>query len=340
MNELERMCAEVPPPGPTAVIEGRRRLLDAAQAAQAVPATRPSRRPFRLPRTGVRLAVVGALAVTIAAGVTIAQNVGGTDGHGHPRPVLPIIPAGPVANAEDLLKRAAGAADAQPFAPRPDQWIYVESHQRFPAIGTRVNTPKTPLVNFTERTWWRADGKQIARAQEGHYGDGKVRIENGNGLWKHNYPLLAALPTDPAALDAFVASHEFIGGLKPRNAEERAVALYGQYCAILRNGVAPPKIVAAVYRAIARLPGVTLRKNTVDLAGRPAIAVGRVEEGYLFREILIDPKTYAYLGERDVAIKDRAATITDGRWTIKKGAILDLETHATPKIVDRPGQRP
>ncbi|MEV0400514.1 CU044_5270 family protein [Actinoallomurus sp. NPDC050550] len=333
MNELERMCAEVPPPASTAVIEGRRRLL---AAAQGVPATTPSRRPFRLPRAGV----VGALAVAIAAGVTIAQNVGGTDGHGHPRPVIPIIPAGPVANAEDVLKRAASAADSRPFAPRPDQWIYVESHQRFPAIGTRVNTPKTPLVKFVERTWWRADGTQIARTQEGQYGDGKLRIENGNQLWKHNYPLLAALPTDPAALDAWVASHEFIGGMKPKNAEERAAALYGQYCAILRNGVAPPKVVAAVYRAIARISGVTLRKNTVDLEGRPAIAVGRVEEGYLFVEILIDPKTYAYLGERDIAVKDHASTALDGRSTIKKGAILNLETHATPTIVDRPGQRP
>ncbi|GAA4637611.1 hypothetical protein GCM10023196_092100 [Actinoallomurus vinaceus] len=337
MNELERMCAEVPPPAATAVMEGRRRLL---AATQGVPAARPSRRSFRLPRTGVRLAVVGALAVAIAAGVTIAQNVGGTDRHGHPRPVIPGLPAGPVANAEDLLKRAAGAAEAQQFAPRPDQWIYVESRQRFPAIGTHAEGPKTPLVKFVERTWWRADGKQIARTQEGHYGDGKLRIENGNQLWKHNYPMLAALPTDPAALDAWVASHEFIGGLKPKNAEERAVALYGQYCAILRNGVAPPKIEAAVFRAIARISGVTLRKNTVDLAGRPAIAVGRVEEGYLFREILIDPKTYAYLGERDIAVKDHASTATDGRWTIKKGAILNLETHATPKIVDRPGQRP
>jgi hypothetical protein len=338
MNELERMCAEVPPPAKTAVLEGRRRLLAAANGTLP-PAHRPARRLFVLPRTGVRLAVVGALAVTIAVGVTIAQNVGGTDPQGHPRPVLPVIPRGPVANAADLLNRAATAAESRPFAPRPDQWIYVEDHQRFPAIGTRLTTPKTPLVNFVERTWWRADGRQVARTQEGHYGDGKLRVESGNQLWKHNYPVLAALPTDPTALDDWVAAHEFIGGRKPTNAEERATALYQQYCAVLRNGVAPPKIEAAIYRAIARIPGVTLRKNTVDMAGRPAIAVGRIVEGYLSQEILVDPKTYAYLAEREVVIKDHSSSGLDGELTVKKGAVLNLEMHSISKIVDKPGRR-
>ncbi|GAA0348669.1 CU044_5270 family protein [Actinoallomurus spadix] len=340
MNELERMYAEVPPPAENAVLEGRRRLLAAAHGTSPVTAPRPARRLLGLPRMGVRLAAVGALAVTIAAGVTIAQNVGGTDKEGRPRPVLPVIPAGPVANAADLLNRAATAAESRPFAPRPDQWIYVESRQRFPAIGTHVTTPKTRLVNFVERTWWRADGKQIARTQQGAYGDGKLRIETGNQLWKHNYPALAALPTDPTALDAWVASHVFIGGMRPKNAEERAAALYDQYSAVLRNGVAPPKTEAAVYRAIARIPGVTLRKNVVDMAGRPAIAVSRVTEGYLAKEILVDPKTYAYLAERVIVVKDHTLNALDGRSVDKKGAVLNLEMHSIPKVVDRPGQRP
>jgi hypothetical protein len=320
-----------------------RNLLDNVTtllASEDEPRREMTRRGLRVPRTGIRLVAVGALAVMIAAGATVAQNLGGTDGKGNPRPVVPGIPAGPVANAAELLGRAATAAETPPFtAPRPDQWIFIESKQRFPAIGTRVTTPRTRLVTFVEQTWWRADGLQIARAQEGHYGDGKLRIENGGGGWKHHYPTLAALPTDPAALPAVVFAKA--GGAVGGSAEQRASWLYGEYSAILRNGVAPPKVEAAVFRAIARIPGVTMNTDAVDVAGRPAVAVARVAEGYLHQEILLDRKTYRYMGERTIVIKDHTSTGQDGTWRVKKGAILNLATRTSSgRIVDKPGQRP
>ncbi|HEX2312798.1 MAG TPA: CU044_5270 family protein [Thermomonospora sp.] len=338
MNELQRMCADVRPPRERAVAEGRARLLSAAR--NATPAPRAARR--RMPRVGVRLVAVGALAVAIATGTTVVQSMSGTDEHGRPRPIVPGLPAGPVANAADLLHRAAVQADARPrFAPRPDQWIFIEHRQRFPAIGTRTRTPRTPLVEQMTRTWWRADGNQKATTSRGRYNTKGLEVENGPAGWKHHYPTLAALPTDPARLpDAMVAK-----GLAPHLAglrgEERAAELYGTYLAILRNGVAPPKLEAAIFRAIAALPGVTLDREGVDLAGRRAITVGRVSEGYLRTEVMIDPATYAYLGERVTAIRDHTSEATDGTWTVKKGAVLNLETR-TPagRVVDRPGLLP
>jgi hypothetical protein len=86
-----------------------------------------------------------------------------------------------------------------PSTPRPDQWIFIEDKQRFPAIGTRVITPETPLVNFDSMTWRRVDGKQYAELQRRPMGDGKLRIVDGSG-WKQNYATLATMPTDPSRL--------------------------------------------------------------------------------------------------------------------------------------------
>jgi hypothetical protein len=107
---------------------------------------------------------------------------------------------------------------------------------------------------------------------------------------------------------------------------------------ILRNGVAPPKAEAAIFRAIKLLPGVTLNKDAVDLAGRKAVAVGLVMGGYLRQEILLDQKTYRYLGERTVAIKDHTEHATDGTWTTKKGGVINLDVRTASGIVDKPGQ--
>lgn len=97
---------------------------------------------------------------------------------------------------------------------------------------------------------------------------------------------------------------------------------------------------AAIFRAITTIPGVTLNKNAVDVAGRPTIAVARVAEGYLNEEILLDRRTYRYVGERIIAIKDHTDTASDGTWRVKKGAIVDLETRTAWSIVDKPGQLP
>ena len=81
--------------------------------------------------------------------------------------------------------------------------------------------------------------------------------------------------------------------------------------------------------------------DAVDVAGRPAIAVARLLEGYLRTEILLDRKPYQYMGERIIVIKDHISTGTDGTTRMEKGAILNLETRtASGIIVDKPGERP
>jgi hypothetical protein len=323
------------------VEEGRRRVLAAAYETRGTVTAisrSQARRSVRPPRTRARLVALGALTVAIVAGTTIAQNMGGTDGKGNPKPVIPGIPSGPVADAADVLNRAAVAAETDASAPRPDQWIFTEDKQRFPAVGTRVVTPKTPLVNFDSLNWHRVDGKQYAELQKKPFGDGRLRIvdiaNGGLAGWKHDYPTLATMPADPNRLADWVLAKDRF----EVSADKRASTLSRDYAAILRDGVAPPKAEAVIFRALTLLPGVTLKKDAVDLAGRKAVAVGLVVDNHLQQEILLDHKTYRYLGERTVAIKDQTRQATDGTWTVKKGGVVNLEVRTASGIVDKPGQ--
>ncbi|MFB9830863.1 hypothetical protein [Actinoallomurus acaciae] len=93
------------------------------------------------------------------------------------------------------------------------------------------------------------------------------------------------------------------------SAGERVSALCDEYAALLRDGAAPPRAEAVIFRAITLLPGVTLKKNAVDLEGRKAIA-----------------------------IKDHTGHALDGTWTVKKGGVLNLQVRTASRTVDKPGR--
>jgi hypothetical protein len=299
----------------------------------AGPAPEPERgRRFRSPRPGVRLAAVGAVAVTIAAGVTVVQSMG-ADGNGRPRPVVPGLPGGRVADARVVLAAAADLAQNRPFTPpSAGQWTYTETEYREsgkPGPGV-VHTAKTPLKTRIDRTWTRADGLRVA-----FYDKGKLVISPTGGpgvMPPSDYASLAALPRDPDALLAWAYKQK----APPKSGNPQVV--FSLFCSILGYNVLPPALEAAIYRALAKVPGVTLVKNGVDLQGRPALSVGYVIEGWVRQEILLDPRTYVFRGLRSIVIKDHSFAPQGG--TLKKGAIDVLATRIAAGIVDRPGQRP
>ncbi|WP_433467789.1 CU044_5270 family protein [Spirillospora sp. CA-128828] len=331
MNDLDILrdaWAEPEAPADTSRAAARTALLERASGGGSV-----RKKAVRLPRFGVRLAVVGALAAAVAVGVTVVQTGGGTDEHGRPRPVVPGVPAGPVANASQALERAARAAETRPFTPpRPDQWIYVEKRMRTGPHpnGSLSTDPRDTVVT---REWKRADGTQVAGLEKGKL----VFSGTMPTTPPSDYASLAALPTDPTALLRRI--YKDMGGLGG-TAEGRYSTAYAMLGAILRDNVLPPKTEAAVFRAIEQIPGVTLVKGRVDAAGRPALGLGRVAEGWLHEELLLDPATYAYLGERSVALKDHTSRGLDGSVSVKKGELQNLTVRLRAGIVDKAGQRP
>lgn len=346
LKTLRDAWGEVHVPSESAHARARAALL--ARATGHAP--RRERRRFHLPKAGVRLVAVGALATAVAVGVTFVQTSGGTDKSGRPRSVLPGIPAGPVANAEQALDRAATAADARRFTPpRPDQWIYTELRTRSTAKESGVVTGG-PYKTYVRDYWERGDGKKSARMV-----NGRLEIYDeilGRTSPPSDYPSLAALPTDPDALLRWVQAENTegpgvvpgkVGGAKPRSSQDYQMA-FETLNTILRDSLLPPWTEAAIFRAMKKIPGVTLVDKAADAAGRPAIALGMIIEGWLHEEVMLDPKSYAYLGERVISIKGHEMrgvgsnpNVVTGY--VKKGILQNLTVRTAVGIVDRPGRR-
>ncbi|MGW0801396.1 CU044_5270 family protein [Nonomuraea sp. NPDC002799] len=339
LEALRQSWPQPAPPSPDAYSAARDALL---QRATAVAPQRAG--GFRLPRAGRRAATVGVLAAVITA-VALVINPVGVEA---PRSVVPGL-AMPAANAQVLLGRAAEAAGSRAFTgPRPDQWVYIETRRQ--GVGNaapgEVQTPRTPLETSMDRSWTRADGKEVALFEDGEL----VRSATGGGMPPTDYATVAALPTDPDALLAWMYANS---GNLHNSEEDRHNWAYRLLGSLLAQNLVPPAQEAAVYRALAKIPGVTVNPGAVDVDARPAVAVARVEAGWVSHELLLDRSTYTYLGERAVAKADYTAPepgvrVEEGRkiihkgpsYTIKKGTILTLAVRLDIGVTDRPGVRP
>jgi hypothetical protein len=232
-----------------------------------------------------------------------------------------------------VLEQAAVAAGAKPFAaPRDDQWIYHE--ERFARDGGQ------PTV---QRTWDRADGGGSARFDE----SGVLRVvtiepprETGRtrGVFLGGYRAAAALPTDPDELLRWAygqATHITNG---PDSTDDGDV--YGLFTHILRADLPRPELEAAIFRAMKQIPGVTVQ--TVDVGGRPVLALGLQTSSWLREELLLDPEAYTYRGERSTVTRDAVIDplkVGNATGEVKQGSRLVVE-RLTTAVVDRPGERP
>ncbi len=125
--------------------------------------------------------------------------------------------------------------------------------------------------------------------------------------------------------------------------ERRRQAMFTLIGMLLRDNILPPRVQAAMYQALPKIPGVRLQQDAVDAAGRHGVAFARVTPGTLgfplrLRfEIILDPQTFHYLGERTVAAND--ATAPDEEWQVAKDTVLSASVRTAAAIVNRPGQR-
>ncbi|SPL88320.1 unnamed protein product [[Actinomadura] parvosata subsp. kistnae] len=255
----------------------------------------------------------------------------------------------PVSNAQVLLGRAAEAAGKRGFTgPRPDQWIYIETRRQGagkPARGA-TQSARAPLETQVSRSWTRADGREVATYENGDL----ARSPTGGGMPPTDYATVAALPTDPDAMLAWM--YAAVDALLPGSDEERHVRAYRLFDSLLAQNLVPRAQEAAVHRAMAKIPGVSVNPDAVDVDGRPAVAVARRED-WVDHELLLDRSTYTYLGERVMANADytfpEAGIRAEGDLeivymgsphTIEKGTILTLNVRLDIGVTDRPGVRP
>ena len=296
-------------------------------------ATRP------VPRRRLVLATSALAASLLAASAVATGGFGiGRDQAGHSA----APPAGTSTKAVDspvalTFELAAAYAAATPFTPpRPDQWIYVENRYLSPSA---LAADKGQQPDVTTRVWTKADGTQVA---------GTNPETGALETWtqRTDYPELAQLPTDPDVLLSLLRAELMATPSDPRapraiiatTPDEWDGLLFLRIARILDANLLPPTVTAALWRAAALVPGVTLSPETIDAGGRPAIAVGRIQDGWRFEQLLLDPDTHEFVGYRSVAVKDHTYTTPNGPVTEKAGDVQFVTTRLAARIVDAAGQ--
>lgn len=118
-----------------------------------------------------------------------------------------------------------------------------------------------------------------------------------DGVWQDPTPeFLAGLPRDPAQLYARLQADA------PVN-DRGSAELFVYAADALRTGLLPADLRAALYQALTRVDGIELTERAVNLDGRAGTAIG-VDDGQFRHDIIIDPATGVFIGEREVLTED------------------------------------
>ena len=311
---------------------------------QPQPPARPARRTPRARRPR-RLALTAAAAGALAAAAVTASLTGLP---GHARPAPGAAPGGGHITATHLLSKIAdAAARAKAQAVSDSQFEYVASQ-----VSSGVNDGAAPeqthlrqvwlpvadlcgpglLIENGQRTSLSDDWTTQSPGSGSGSGSDSAKVERGTaagwtpvqpqcpepgGLNDPTYRFLQTLPTDPHALLNLIYTTEQGAGQSP---DQEAFTTIGD---VLRESIAPPEVTAALYRAAALIPGVTVIPGAQDALGRPGVAVSFTFNG-VQNEWIFSTDTLQWIGEREFV----HGTLDD------KSAIVDRA------IVDHPGEVP
>ncbi|GAA2162958.1 CU044_5270 family protein [Actinomadura napierensis] len=329
MTRLRELRSATPPITPDAAEAARNRLLAEAGA----PAVRP--RPFWA-RPAWRAGTVAAVAA-VAAGATAVAMIGGSGG-GSGAPANRIAP---VANVEELGTRAAKAAETGTAA-APGQWTYIKTMEAGTIYGsTRITGKRT-----TTEQWVRYDGK----AHDVQRGGRTVRMP-ADPEWTN----VGRYSTDPDVLIGQLENKSLFKQPPPFAAPWPGpdTAAFLLVRGLMDYTAPPPKLQAALYQVLPRLKGVTLERDVADASGRRGIAFAlAVNDGGQREEIILNPRTYVYMGHRTVSLKPQVEFPDKGQgarldnWrpkpsgTAPAGTVTGLSAQLVKATVAKNGERP
>jgi len=288
-GDLAELARLLPAPAERELPAGRQHalkehLMSELRLAGSPPAGRPATRPRRKP--AIVIAAAGAAA--LAAAIVLALLPGNTPGTS--------------AAAVRLLAKIASTAARQPSPQvRDSQFWYIKSWvSNLVCNGGSGNNcvlekPQETQIwqsvsNMCVTGLLREDGQDTPLKFSSNY----LHCPYQGGVHDPTYRFLQSLPTDPHALLSLI-EREMQGQL-PR--PEEAFTTIGD---MLGAAIAPPRISAALYRAAALIPGVTVVPDATDAIGRHGVAVA-----YTYQDIrtewIFSKRTLRYLGNRDINV--------------------------------------
>ncbi|MEV6478425.1 CU044_5270 family protein [Streptomyces sp. NPDC051576] len=213
---------------------------------------------------------------------------------------------------------------------RDDQFVYVDSEVSYAQSGNGRKTTIEPA--HRQEVWMSVDGLHTGLVREAGTPGHSVPpdVKPGQVGWDASsfYNHVKTLPADADAMYAYLARTA-----TKYSDQEKSQAMFVLVGDLLRDSIMPPRQSAALFRAVARIPGITTVEHVKDAAGRPGIGIARTDpDNPLRNEWIFDAKTYEFLGEREVATKDNAG--------VKKGEITADTAVLRRAVVDKAGQRP
>jgi hypothetical protein len=232
----------------------------------------------------------------------------------------------PAAALLDRISAAAGEHTVPTV--RDDQFVYTKEKTR----GADLTTGKAVLGPLMDREVWYAQepGRLLNIGLIREDGETFPLAELGGaaaGINRPTYHWLSSLPTDPDKLLAYLyAKTPFATG------RERDQAVFEQIGSLL-NKVMPPRTAAALYRAAAKIPGVTPAPKARDAIGRQGLGIARDDASHGIRtEWVFDRKDFTFLGSRSYLTKDESYG--------KAGTLLSSTAELEHAIVDKAGRQP
>ncbi|WP_330343978.1 hypothetical protein OHA09_06740 [Streptomyces longwoodensis] len=309
MTTLKDLRRDVPAPDRARLAPGRQRLLDAAVGQ------RERRRAWR--PAGWKLAAAGAVAGVATAAVLVAQ-------------VAQVTPA--------TDTHRVGAEHRTSPEPTDGQWLYEKILTRQSTLNFRddlnpVTEEGSPAYEeHTQETWTQ-------------YGSGKVRRALPNGALDavigKTYPgspkelrrRVGELPSEPQQLLRSLSE------MIRRGDDYQRI----QYTLSTVDTI-PFEVRQSLFRALRTIPGVVVRPQLVeDALGRPALAVHPSDDNPFTRqthrreELLLDPTTYEYRGERTMML---VGGKIDSKVTTEETLITVSAAQRSATAVNEPGVRP
>jgi hypothetical protein len=270
---------------------GARNLLDNVTTLPASHVTPRLRR-----RLVVQAAMAGGLATAVAAGAIMLAG-GGSD------PAAPTtIRVSDVAQVTSLV--AAAARNQPDLSPRNDQFIHVKSVEVTALSDTfdkggRHTVQRLPRTN--RELWLSVDGHQAGLLRQSPCAHGRSCDTPLRGYKWSSAPApdsaaaLRSLPTDPARL--LTAIDKIESGKSKARPELRWEAIQD----LINEQYVPPKVRAAIFEIVGRLPGATLDRTATDAIGRPGVAISVPDGLGGHNDMIFDRRTHQYLGSRSIA---------------------------------------
>ncbi len=270
-------------------------------------------------------------------------------------PALRLWRASPAATAQaaDILRLAAIAAENQPaLIPRPSQFIFVESAETAAAM-TGDSSGRTTSVHMKSdlyEVWNSASGTRNGLQREQARSPGNLGQPAGawqttvlpgcrDGRSAHVAGAAGVLPAgrcvpQPAYPRGLPSSARAMLAYLYRNRHGQNPAAVQAFITagdLIRESYVRPAALAALFTAVAQIPGVSVADHAVNVTGQHGVAVQQTYHG-ISEQLIFNQLTHAFIGERQVAVSASSG--------LSVGTVLDSTAILRLAVVDHAGQLP